>query len=76
MLLYDGFARLDTDPAVRAAVRDLNIRYVFLSQGQIVGAAPSHIPGLRGLDQVRSLKVVWRNSQTTIYAVSSQIVDG
>jgi hypothetical protein len=34
------------------------------------------IPGLRGLDQVRGLKLVRRNSPTTIYAVSSQIVGG
>ena len=76
MLLYDHFDRLDTDTAVQAAVRDLKIRYVFVSQGQIVGAKPVPIPGLRGLDQVKSLKLVWRNSQTEIYAVSSQIVDG
>lgn len=76
MLLYNAFNRLDTDPAVQAAVRDLNIRYVFVSQGQIVGAKPTPIPGLRGLDQVKSLKPVWRNSQTVIYEVSSQIVDG
>ena len=76
MLLYNAFDRLDTDRAVQAAVRDLNIRYVFVSQGQIVGAKPTPIPGLRGLDQVKSLKPVWRNSQTVIYAVSSQIVDG
>ncbi|MFC0546141.1 DUF6541 family protein [Kutzneria chonburiensis] len=76
MLLFNRFNMLDTDRAVQAAVRDLNIRYVFVSQGQIVGAKPSPIPGLKGLDQVRSLTPVWRNSQTAVYAVSSQIVDG
>jgi hypothetical protein len=76
MLLFKRFNMLDTDRAVQAAVRDLHIRYVFVSQGQIVGAKPSPIPGLRGLDQVRSLTPVWRNSQTAVYAVSSQIVDG
>jgi hypothetical protein len=75
MHLFESFNKLDTDAAVQVAVRDLHIDYVFLSQGSITGAAPGHPAGLTGLDHVRSLKLVFRNSQTAIYQVTSQIVD-
>ncbi|EWM17781.1 DUF6541 family protein [Kutzneria sp. 744] len=74
--LFQSFNRLDTDPAVRAAVRDLHIEYVFLSDGSITGSTAGHSPGLTGLDQVKGLKLVYRNSQAQVYRVASQIVDG
>ncbi|QUQ62793.1 DUF6541 family protein [Kutzneria sp. CA-103260] len=76
MTLFERFNKLDTDPAIQAAVRDLRVDYVFLSQGSITGAKPGHPDGLTGLDQVRSLKLVFQNSQTRIYQVASQIVGG
>ena len=75
MHLFEAFNKLDTDADVQAAVRDLHIDYVFLSQGSITGAVPGHPAGLTGLDQVRSLKLVFQNSRTRIYQVTSQIVD-
>lgn len=75
MHLFEAFNKLDTDTDVQATVRDLHIDYVFLSQGSITGAVPGHPAGLTGLDQVRSLKLVFQNSQTKIYQVTSQIVD-
>ncbi|MFI9381563.1 DUF6541 family protein [Kutzneria sp. NPDC052558] len=75
MTLFERFNKLDTDAAVQTAVRELHIRYVFLSQGSITGAKPGHPDGLTGLDQVRGLKLVFQNSQTKIYQVTSQIVD-
>ncbi|MBB5895396.1 DUF6541 family protein [Kutzneria kofuensis] len=74
--LFQSFNRLDTDPAVRASVRELHIRYVFLSDGSITGSTAGHSPGLTGLDQVKGLRLVFRNSQAEIYQVTSQIVDG
>ncbi|GAA3434004.1 hypothetical protein GCM10018954_036080 [Kutzneria kofuensis] len=52
------------------------IRYVFLSDGSITGSTAGHSPGLTGLDQVKGLRLVFRNSQAEIYQVTSQIVDG
>lgn len=75
MKLFEDFNKLDTDAGVQAAVRELHIGYVFLSQGSITGARPGHPAGLTGLDQVRSLKLVFQNSQTKVYRVTSQIVD-
>jgi len=75
MTLFERFNKLDSDAAVQAVVRDLRIDYVFLSQGSITGAAPGHPDGLTGLDQVRGLKLVFQNTQTKIYQVTSQIVD-
>jgi hypothetical protein len=75
MTLFERFNKLDTDAAVQQAVKALHIDYVFLSQGSITGAKPGHPDGLTGLDQVHGLRLVFQNSQTRIYQVTSQIVD-
>lgn len=67
-LLQRRFNRLDTDPRVRDAVERLNIQYVFLSEGYV---RPwfHRVDGLRNLDRVKSLTLVYENPQVQIYRV-------
>lgn len=67
-LLQRRFNQLDTDTQVQAAVERLNIQYVFLSEGYV---RPwfQRAEGLRNLDQVDSLELVYDNPQVQIYRV-------
>ena len=67
-LLQRRFNRIDTDPAVQAAVARLNIRYVFLSESYIrpwLGRPE----GLQNLDQVKAVELVYQNPEVQIYRV-------
>ncbi|HET8640453.1 MAG TPA: DUF6541 family protein, partial [Pseudonocardiaceae bacterium] len=67
-LLQQRFNRLDTDPQVRAAVERLDIRYVFVGRGYV---RPNfrRADGLRRLDLVSSLELVYENPDVRIYRV-------
>jgi hypothetical protein len=67
-LLYDDFHALDTDPAVRAAVTRLDVRFVFVGDRMLNRFIP-RAPGLTGLDAVRSLQLVYRNGEASVYRV-------
>jgi hypothetical protein len=67
-LLLTSFNKIDTDPAVRSAVHDLNIDYVYVGDGFITPES-KRLPGLTNLDHLRSLKLVFQNSQARIYQV-------
>lgn len=69
VMLLENLNKLDTDSSVRAAIRDLGIRYVFLSDGSITGVKPGHGAGLTGLDKVKGLRLVFANAQAQIYQV-------
>ncbi|SDH43616.1 hypothetical protein SAMN05216553_12224 [Lentzea fradiae] len=66
--LFTSFNRLDSDREVRAIVERLKVTYVFEGWGF---AAPGieRAPGMRGLDQVKSLELVFSNEQAKIYKV-------
>ncbi len=70
MLLLDGLNRMDTDSAVRQALRDLHVRYVYLGGGFLTPQL-SRATGLRGLDHVRGLSLVYSNAQARIYRVAT-----
>ncbi|MGR7023804.1 DUF6541 family protein [Geodermatophilus sp. URMC 62] len=67
-LLVEHFNCLDSDPAVRRAIEDLDIRYVFLGSGYI---RPDYtrLPGLRGIDGSPSLELVHREPGVRVFAV-------
>ncbi|MDQ3886048.1 MAG: hypothetical protein M3308_03290, partial [Actinomycetota bacterium] len=67
-LLLEKFNEIDTNPQVQAEVRRLNIQYVFLSNGYI---RPHfhRAPGLRYLDLVKSVELVYSNPDVWIYRV-------
>lgn len=67
-LLQQRFNRLDTDQQVRAAVERLDIRYVFVGRGYV---RPNfrRADGLRRLDLVSSLQLVYENPDVRIYRV-------
>jgi uncharacterized protein DUF6541 len=67
-LLQQRFNQLDTDPQVRAAVDRLDVRYVFIGRGYV---RPwfRRAEGLRRLDRVRSLELVYDNPDARIYRV-------
>jgi len=67
-LLQQRFNQLDTDPQVRAAVDRLDVRYVFIGRGYVRGWL-RRAYGLRRLDKVRSLELVYENPDVRIYRV-------
>lgn len=62
--------QLDTDPEVRAALTRLGVGWVLVGNGH-VPPAPGHRIGLRNLQRVHSLKLVWQNSAASIYRVTT-----
>jgi len=67
-LLLERFNCLDADPAVRTAVADLDIRYVFLGSGY-VRPEFERLPGLRGLSTSPSLELVHRAPGVQVFEV-------
>lgn len=67
-LLLTQFNKIDTDPAVRSAVHDLNIDYVYVGDG-FVTPESKRLPGLTDIDHLRSLKLVFQNTQARIYQI-------
>lgn len=68
MLLHKRFNRIDTDPEVRATVERLNVQYVIVGRGH-VRTWFRRAEGLRGLESVRSLELVYENPDARIYRV-------
>lgn len=71
LLLHKRFNQIDTDPAVRAAVDRLNVQYVYVSRGYVRGYF-RRADGLRDLEHVRSLELVYENPDVRIYRVLPQ----
>ena len=67
-LLFTSFHRLDDDPAVRDVVRQMGITHAVVSDG-LVYTAPGTAPGMRELDRVDSLHLLFRTPSTTVYEV-------
>jgi hypothetical protein len=70
-LLHKRFNKIDTDPEVRAAVERLNVQYVFVGRGYVRGYF-RRADGLRDLEHVRSLELVYDNPDVRIYRVLPQ----
>jgi hypothetical protein len=68
VLLHKHFNQLDTDPAVRATVDRLNIQYVYVGRGYVRGYF-RRADGLRDLENVRSLQLVYENPDVRIYRI-------
>ncbi|ADJ42039.1 hypothetical protein AMED_0216 [Amycolatopsis mediterranei U32] len=66
MLLANRFRNYSTDPAVRAAVRRLNIHWVILGKPATDPGRP-YQPGLTGLAGEPFLTAVYRNPDAVIY---------
>ncbi|SDC05942.1 hypothetical protein SAMN05660690_0382 [Geodermatophilus telluris] len=67
-LLLSHFNCLDSDPEVRAAIDDLDIRYVFLGNG-FMRDWMTRMPGLRGIDASPSLRLVHREPGVRVFEV-------
>lgn len=67
-LLSTAFNRYDVDPNVRAAAARLHVRWVAVGDGFLRPDA-RRLPGLVGLDQVPSLRLVWADPVFRIYEV-------
>ncbi|SDX49358.1 hypothetical protein SAMN05661080_00165 [Modestobacter sp. DSM 44400] len=67
-LLLEHFNCLDSDADVRAAVEELDIRYVFLGSGY-VRPDFGRVPGLVGVDESPSLELVHTAPGVQVYAV-------
>ncbi|MEJ2886620.1 DUF6541 family protein [Actinomycetospora aeridis] len=68
-LLEERFDDYDTDAAVRAAAQRLGVSWVVVDRGFLREDAVRQ-PGLRELDTVRALQVVYRNPDMTIYRLA------
>lgn len=68
MLLLDHLNQLDTEPAVGQALRDLHVQYVYLGGGFLTPQL-TRATGLRDLDSVHGLSLVYANAQARIYRV-------
>jgi len=66
--LFKSFNKIDSDREVRDIVERLKVTYVFEGWGF---AAPGieRAPGMRDLDKVKGLELVYRNDQAKIYKV-------
>jgi len=68
LMLLAHLNQMDTDPAVRKALRDLRVQYVYLGGGFITSSF-GRASGLRDLDTVHGLSLVYANVQARIYRV-------
>ncbi|TCO53643.1 DUF6541 family protein [Actinocrispum wychmicini] len=66
-LLLDHLNQVDTDQAVRDAVQRQHTRFVVIGTSARLTIGRS--PGMTGLDQVRSLHLVWANDGLRLYRV-------
>ncbi len=66
--LFTSFNRIDTDPAVQRAVASFDIEYVVIGEG-LIAPAGEHAPGMRELDRVRALELVYENPDARIYRI-------
>jgi hypothetical protein len=71
LLLHKRFNKIDTDPAVRATVERLNVQYVYVGRGYVRGYF-RRADGLRDLEHVRSLELIYENPDVRIYRVLPQ----
>jgi hypothetical protein len=72
-LLAARFNQFPTDPAVRAAVQQLGIRYVQIDAGFLRSYA-SRAPGLTGLADARWLTMVYSNPDVQLYEIEADHV--
>jgi hypothetical protein len=68
-LLAAKFNQYPNDPAVRAAVQQLGVRYVQLDAGFLRGDATRE-PGLRDLMDAPWLTTVYRNPDVVLYEIT------
>lgn len=73
-LLAARFNHYDTEPAVRAAVAELDVHYVMINQG-FLRLGTHRQPGLSGLDHADFLRVVYRNPDVVLYAIEGKPAD-
>lgn len=74
-LLLEHFNCLDSDPDVRAAIADLDIRYVFLGSGY-VREDFGRVPGLVGIAGSPSLEVIHTAPGVQVYEVDLADTEG
>jgi hypothetical protein len=67
-LLLRSLNQLDTNPAVRAAVRRLNLEFVYAGD-QAIYPWTSRSPGFLNLNTVADLRVVFSDSGATVYRI-------
>lgn len=73
-LLLEKFNELDSNPAVRKAAKDLKIEYVYVSFGMI-RETNRRANGLRGLDLVKGLEMVYDTPDARLYRVRPGVLD-
>jgi hypothetical protein len=68
VMLYEKFDELDSNQKVRDLVRSSNIQFVYVGSG-LASPTVARAPGLARLDSVRSLRLVYENSDARVYRV-------
>ncbi len=70
-VLAARFNQYESDPAVRAAVRDLDVGFVYVAEGFLRGYE-SRAPGLADLASAPYLEVVYRNPDAVVYRITDR----
>ena len=70
-VLIDGLNCLDSNTDVRTALEDLGVRYVFVSDGTILGG-PTSTVGFRDLGSTESLRPVYQDGNAVVYEIDLQ----
>ncbi|MGY1726614.1 DUF6541 family protein [Geodermatophilus sp. SYSU D01062] len=88
LYLMQHFNEIDTNRKVRCLVQQHDISHVMVSlTSPLIGAAAdpfdwlaeptfSYAPGLEGLDDVEDLHRVYRNTDTSVYAIDESVLEG
>jgi hypothetical protein len=68
LYLLEHLDEYDTDPAVRAIIDGMRIRYVFVGTG-FIDSSLERAAGLRNLEAVTALRTVYANPGARIYEI-------
>lgn len=73
--LFDSFNQIDSNRSVQRAAAEFEIEYVVLGEG-LIAPAGDHAPGMRRLEDVDALEIVYENSDARIYRIRWENLTG
>lgn len=73
--LFDSFNQIDSNPSVQRAAAQFEIEYVVIGEG-LIAPAGDHAPGMRRLEDVNALEIVYENADARIYRIRWEDLTG
>lgn len=74
-ILFDSFNQIDSNRSVQRAAAQFEIDYVILGEG-LIAPAGDHAPGMRRLEDVDVLEIVYENADARIYRIRWEDLPG